>query len=73
MRVKIVSVITAVLSPVLFAAICAAAQDVAGPSVFFPQTQHEFAPVLEGTKVVHDFVIQNKGTETLNIERVRTG
>jgi len=29
--------------------------------------------VLDGAKVVHEFVVQNKGTSTLNIERVKTG
>lgn len=73
MRCKILSVLTAALLPVLFAAVCAGAQDASGPSVFFPQTQHEFSPVLDGTQVVHDFVIQNKGAATLEVERVKTG
>jgi len=29
--------------------------------------------VLEGSMVVHDFVIQNKGNATLNVDRVKTG
>ncbi len=57
----------------LFAAIGFSAQDDAGPVVFFPQTLYEFSPVLEGAKVVHEFIVQNKGTATLNIERVKTG
>ena len=44
-----------------------------GPKVFFPQTDYEFSPVLEDTMVVHEFVIQNQGTATLNVERVKTG
>ena len=43
------------------------------PTAFFPETHYEFAPVLEDTTVVHEFVIQNKGTATLNVERVKTG
>ncbi len=33
----------------------------------------EFKPVLDGTEVVHDFVIQNTGTATLEIEKIETG
>ena len=32
-----------------------------------------FSEVLDGTNVVHDFVIQNKGTATLKVDRVKTG
>ena len=49
------------------------AQEDAGPVAFFPQTLYEFNPVLDGAKVVHEFVVQNKGNATLDIERVRTG
>jgi hypothetical protein len=49
------------------------AENDAAPSVFFPETRYEFPPVLEDAKVVHDFVIQNKGNATLNVERVKTG
>ena len=42
-------------------------------TVFFPETQYEFSPALDGTKVVHDFVIQNKGDATLSVDRVKTG
>ena len=43
------------------------------PSAFLPSDSFEFAPVLEGTRVTHDYVIQNKGTAPLNIHRVKTG
>ena len=48
------------------------AQDNGGPAVFFPQARYEFAAVLDGDKVVHEFVIQNRGTRTLNVRRVKT-
>ena len=54
-------------------AVCFGAENDAAPSVFFPETQYEFSPVLEGSTVVHDFVIQNKGNATLNVDRVKTG
>jgi hypothetical protein len=57
----------------LSVAVCFGAENDAVPSVFFPETHYEFSPVLEDAKVVHDFVIQNKGNATLNVERVKTG
>lgn len=43
------------------------------PSVFVPESQYTFPPVLDGTEVTHDFVLQNKGDAPLKIEKVRTG
>jgi hypothetical protein len=54
-------------------AVCFGAENDAAPSALFPETQYEFSPVLEGSTVVHDFVIQNKGNATLNVDRVKTG
>lgn len=33
----------------------------------------QFKPVVDGEEVVHDFVIQNRGTAELEIQRVQTG
>jgi hypothetical protein len=62
-----------IIGMTLFAGVGFGAQEDAGPVAFFPQTLYEFSPVLDGTKVVHEFVVQNKGSATLNIERVKTG
>jgi hypothetical protein len=43
------------------------------PPVFVPETRYKFDPVLEGTEITHDFIVQNKGTAPLKIEKVRTG
>ncbi len=43
------------------------------PSVVFPEPGFEFDAVFEGIEVVHDFVIQNKGTATLNVQKVSGG
>ena len=43
------------------------------PSTFVPESSFKFGPVLDGTEITHDFIIQNKGTAVLNIEKVRTG
>ena len=43
------------------------------PSVFFPESDYTFESVFEGTQVLHDFVIQNKGAEALDVKRVSGG
>jgi hypothetical protein len=42
------------------------------PSAYLPAARYEFPPVVEGQKVSHNFVIQNKGTVPLEVQRVRT-
>lgn len=44
-----------------------------GASVFFPEKTFEFEPVIEGAKVIHDFVVKNRGSAPLVISDVRTG
>jgi hypothetical protein len=73
MRCKICQVAAIAIFLAFSVAVCFAAGNDAAPSVFFPETHYEFSPVLEDAKVVHDFVIQNKGNATLNVERVKTG
>ncbi len=60
-------------SMTLFVAVCWSSQETSGPSAYFPETSYEFAPVLDGTRIVYDFVIQNKGVEPLTVDRVKTG
>lgn len=43
------------------------------PLVVIPEQTYEFVPVVEGSMVTHDFIIQNKGTALLVIEKVKTG
>lgn len=42
------------------------------PVAFLPSNGFNFDAVVEGTEVVHEFVIQNKGTAPLNISKVQT-
>ena len=42
------------------------------PLAHLPALRYEFAPVMEGRKVVHDFVVQNKGSALLEIQKVKT-
>jgi hypothetical protein len=73
MKLKALAALAIVLFLTLFAAVCFGTKDQSAPSVFFPQTSFEFPAALDGAKVEHTFVIQNKGTATLKVERVKTG
>ncbi len=73
MKLKALAVFSIVLFLTLFAAVGFGTQDQSTPSVFFPETSYEFSAVLDGAKVVHEFIIQNKGTAPLKVERVKTG
>lgn len=44
-----------------------------GPQVFLSEGIYEFQPVVEGTHVVHDFILQNRGDETLEIVKIESG
>jgi hypothetical protein len=43
------------------------------PKLVIDQNEFSFEPVLDGTRVNHDFVVQNKGDAVLNIANVKTG
>jgi len=43
------------------------------PLAVIPEQTYEFVSVLEGSLVTHDFILQNKGTAPLVIEKVKTG
>lgn len=45
---------------------------VKAPSVFFPAPQFQFDKMVEGEELLHDFVIMNRGSETLQVQKVRT-
>jgi len=45
----------------------------AGPQAFLAESVHEFAPVVEGAKVEHDFIIQNRGDAPLVILDLKSG
>ncbi len=47
-------------------------QENVGPMAFIPEPEFEFAPVIDGAKIIHDFIIRNQGTAPLLIT-VRTG
>ncbi len=73
MKVKTLTLSILILISTTFAATSFGVQDDSQPSAYFPETAYEFTPVLDGDRVVHDFVIQNKGSATLKVDRVKTG
>ncbi len=44
-----------------------------GPAAFFPEPRFTFKATLEGTEILHDFVVMNKGTSPLDIQKVKSG
>ena len=55
------------------AAACFGAENTAMPDAVAVEPVFEFKPVLDGDEVTHDYVIQNKGSAELVIERIQTG
>lgn len=64
-----------VLIVILWVAGSAAGEEAAvpSPSAFLPEQVYTFEPVMEGAEVSHDFILQNKGNETLLIEKLKSG
>jgi hypothetical protein len=64
-----------VMGCMLFAPVFVPAADVPskGPSAFLAETIHEFAPVVEGTPVTHEFILQNRGDQPLEIIKIESG
>lgn len=50
-----------------------AAEDAAHPSIQIPDPLYTFEPVVDGTEVVHDFRVYNRGSGPLAIQKVQTG
>jgi hypothetical protein len=48
-------------------------EEIKGPQAFVNNPVYTFESTLEGKKITHDYIIQNKGNLVLNIEKVKTG
>jgi hypothetical protein len=59
------------LSPL--AILSQAEETVGAPSAHFPETAYTFQPVVNGNPISHSYVVQNKGTAILEIQKVDTG
>lgn len=47
------------------------AANTTAPKAVFPESKHSFGEVFEGTKIKHDFVIENQGNAPLVIKNIR--
>jgi hypothetical protein len=61
------------LALVLVLTLAGAAASAGTPAIYVAQPRHAFAPVPEGAEVSHDFIIRNRGTAALEIQKVETG
>jgi hypothetical protein len=43
------------------------------PEMVVTEPLHDFGRVLDGTEIVHDFLVENRGAGDLAIDQVRTG
>ena len=43
------------------------------PEAVLPEAQYRFGAAIEGETVQHDFILHNKGTADLRIEKIKTG
>ncbi|MBC8432907.1 MAG: hypothetical protein H8D96_13435 [Desulfobacterales bacterium] len=59
----------------LFTINSVAAENIAktAPKAVLTKRVFTFKPVVEGTTVTHDFILQNKGTPPLVIKKISTG
>jgi hypothetical protein len=60
---------------VLLSAACcwSAEQSVKGPQAYLPDNIFEFKPVVEGTGIVHEFILLNQGDAPLEILKIESG
>jgi len=75
MKCNILRVLLLVVCTLFFTTLSFGAEDKTNrqASVFFPEPKYDFGRVVEGTEVLHDFVIQNKGDGDLHIKRIKSG
>jgi len=75
MKCNILRVLLLVVCTLFFTTLSFGAEDKTGrhASAFFPEPKYDFGRVVEGTEVLHDFVIQNKGDADLYVKRIKSG
>lgn len=62
-----------VASAILLLLLCVGDVLAGEPAVYLAETEFEFAPVVEGGNVKHDFVLANRGDAPLAILAVKSG
>jgi len=60
---------------VLFSGACCWAADSStqGPKAYIAESVFEFNPVVEGTEIVHEFILKNRGDAPLEILKIESG
>jgi hypothetical protein len=64
-------------APLWFATATAWADDAAAPTTsgtpqaFFVEPRYEFAPIMEGADIEHEFIVENRGKAPLAIHKVQ--
>ncbi len=73
-RICLIGLLMAVLTfTTAWSAEKTAADAQAAPRIVAPEPTYHFSPVVDGTTVEHDFVIENRGEAPLKISKVKTG
>jgi len=69
-KLLILSIVCIVLAPVF-----GSAGDTPsfGPQAFLPESVFEFHPVVEGSRIVHEFILHNRGDAPLSILDIEYG
>lgn len=44
-----------------------------GPKAYLPDNVFEFKPVVEGTEIVHEFILRNQGDAPLKVLKIESG
>ena len=70
-RLFIIVIATCMLFPAV-SSFGAGQKNSKSPIAYFPERYYTFKQVVDGTEIMHDFILQNKGDATLKINKVTT-
>jgi hypothetical protein len=73
MKQKMMTVLLCFLFLLTINSVAAENIDKTAPKAVLAEQIFAFKPVVEGTTVTHDFILQNKGTAPLVIKKISTG
>ena len=64
--------LTVLLVLIPFAVLAQDTDNPGTPAIHVPQTAYQFDTVVSGQDVIHEYLLQNRGTAPLKISRVKT-
>jgi hypothetical protein len=64
-------ILAGIVSATLFSATAESGSN--GPVAYMHERTYRFEPVVEGTTVIHEFLLQNRGNESLEILEINSG